>query len=160
MADLKQAFGSSTAITATLASITGAGAARESTVVDNGTNLFLDVMVYVAVKLQAGSPSGDRAIFIWAYASEDGTNYTDNATGSDAAITLRVPTNLRPLGTINTPDSGGLTYKSGPMSLAAAFGGVIPRKWGIVVQNLTGVTFSATEGDHAKSYTGIYYQTV
>ncbi len=160
MADLKQAFGSSTAITCTLASIAGAGSARESTAVDNGTNLFLDVMVYLAIKLQSGSPSGDRAIFIYAYGSEDGTNYGDNATGSDAALTLRTPTNLRPLGTINCPDSGALTYKSGPMSLAAAFGGVIPRKWGVVVQNLTGVTFSATEGDHAKSYTGIYYQTV
>ena len=158
MADLKQAFGSSTAITCSLASKAD-GTARASTSVDNGTNLFLDVMVALAVKLQTGTPSNDRAVFVYAYASEDGTNYTDNATGSDADITLRNPSNLRPLGVINCPDSGGLTYKSGPMSLAQAFGGVVPRKWGIVVENRTGVTLSATEGDHSKSYTGVYYQT-
>lgn len=158
MADLKQAFGPSTAITITLASLASASA-RQSSVVDNSSNLFLDVLVYVAAKLQSGSPSSDKALYVYAYGSEDGTNYTDNATGSDAAITLRVPNNLRPIGVISAPDSGALTYKSNPMSLAAAFGGVIPRKWGIVVLNSTGITLSATGGDHAASYTGVYYQT-
>lgn len=159
MADLKQAFGASTAITCSLAS-KATTTARESTAVDNASNLFIDVLVYLAIKLQTGTPSSEKAVYVYVYGSEDGTNYTDNATGSDANITLRAPSNLRPLGVIATPDAGGLTYKSGPMSLAAAFGGVIPRKWGIVVLNSTGVTFSATEGDHAKSYTGVYYQTV
>lgn len=159
MADLKQAFGASTAITITLASL-ASGSARQSAVVDNASNLFLDVMVNLSVKLASGSPGGERTVYVYVYGSEDGTNYTDNATGSDAAITMRSPTNLRPLGIINTPDSGALTYKSGPMSVAAAFGGVIPRKWGIVVVNNTGLALSATEGDHAKTHTGVYYQTV
>jgi len=159
MADLKQAFGASTAITITLASLASASA-RQSAVVDNASNLFLDVMVNLSVKLASGSPGGERTVYVYVYGSEDGTSYTDNATGSDAAITMRSPTNLRPLGIINTPDSGALTYKSGPMSVAAAFGGVIPRKWGIVVVNNTGLALSATEGDHAKTYTGVYYQTV
>ena len=158
MADLKQAFGSSTAITITLASL--GAASRESTNVDNGSNLFLDAMVVVQVKLQSGTPVGDKAVYVYAYGSEDGTNYGDNVTGSDAAITLRSPTNLRPLGVLLCPDSGALTYKSHPMSLAAAFGGIIPRKWGIVVQNATGVTLSVTGGDHSCRYTGVYYQTV
>lgn len=158
MADLKQAFGASTMITCSLAS-KATGTSRESTAVDNSSNLFLDVIVNVTVKLQTGTPSGDKAVYVYVYGSEDGTNYTDNATGSDANITLRLPTNLRPLGVITTPDAGGLTYKSGPMSVAAAFGGAIPRKWGIVVRNESGVTLSATEGDHAKTYTGVYYNT-
>jgi hypothetical protein len=116
--------------------------------------------VVVQVKLQSGSPSGDKAVYVYAYGSEDGTNYGDNATGSDAAITLRSPSNLRPLGVILCPDSGALTYKSQPMSLADAFGGTVPRKWGIVVQNATGVTLSATGGDHAARYSGLSYQTV
>jgi hypothetical protein len=157
LADLKQAFGTSTNITCTLASL--GAASRESTSVDNGTNLYLDALVQLQIKLQTGTPTGDKAIYVYAYGSEDGTDYTDNATGSDASITLRSPTNLRPLGVIACPDSGALTYRSHPMSVAAAFGGVLPRKWGIVVQNLTGVTLSATEGDHEKRYTGVYYQT-
>ena len=161
MADLKLKFGTSTAFTLTLASLASSSTAgRESTAVDNTSNLFVDALVRLQCKLQTGSPANDKAIYVYAYGSEDGTNYTDPATGSDAAITLRAPTNLRLIGVISTPDSGGLTYKGGPFSVAQAFGGVLPRKWGIVVQNYSGVTLSATEGDHAYTYTGIHYQSV
>ncbi|KKL83382.1 hypothetical protein LCGC14_1975290 [marine sediment metagenome] len=155
MANIKQAFGTSTAITLTLASLAQA-AARECTAVDNTTNLFLDVLVHLNIKLQTGTPASDKAINIYVYGSEDGTDYTDNATGTDAAITLRSPTNLRLIGIINTPDGGLLTYKSHPISIAAAFGGVMPRKWGIVIENKTNLAFSATEGDHTKEYSGIF----
>lgn len=155
MADRKIAYGTSTAITCTLASL-ATGAARESTAVDNTTNKFIDAIVYVACALQAGTPGSDKVINIYIYGSEDGTNYTDNATGSDAAVTLRSPTNLRLADVISVPDAGGLTYKSNPISVAEVFGGVMPRKWGIVVENRTNVTLSATEGNHAKTYTGVY----
>lgn len=158
MANVKLEFGTSTALTITLASLAQA-AARESTVVDNTSNKFLDAIVNVNIKLQTGTPGSDKCVYIYAYGSEDGTNYTDNATGSDAAVTMRAPTNLKLIGVISTPDSGGLTYKSGPMSVASAFGGILPRKWGIVVENKSNVTFSATEGDHSKTYTGVY-QTI
>lgn len=160
-ADFKVKFGTSTAFTLTLASLaSSATGGRESTAVDNTTNLYVDALVYVKVKLQSGSPANDKCIYVYAYGSEDGTNYTDNATGSDAAITLRDPTNLRLIGIINCPDSGALSYKSSPMSVAGAFGGVMPRKWGIVLRNYTGIALDATEGNHAYSYTGIYYQSV
>jgi hypothetical protein len=157
MGDIKQAFGTSTAITITLASLaSSATAARESTVIDNTTNLFLDALVFVQIALQTGTPANDKAVYVYAYGSEDGSEYTDNATGSDAAITLRDPTNLRLIGIVNCPDSGGLTYKSNPMSVAVAFGGLMPRKWGIVIRNYTGVTLSATGGAHEARYTGVY----
>jgi hypothetical protein len=155
--DIKQVFGTSTALTITLASLaSSATAGRESTAVDNTSNLFLDAHVFVQIALQAGTPANDKAVYVYLAASEDGAEYTDNATGSDAAITLRDPTNLRLLGVINCPDSGGLTYKSHLMSVAAACGGMMPRKWNVVVRNYTGVTFSATAGDHEVRYTGIY----
>lgn len=156
MANIKVAYASSASITATLASLTS-GSVRECTAIDNTTNLYVDALVYLAIKLQTGTPTGDKAIFVYAYGSEDGTNYTDNATGSDAAVTMRSPSNLVLIGVIATPDSGALTYKSNPMSIAKAFGGVLPRKWGIVIKNSTGVTLDATEGNHTKSYTGVYY---
>lgn len=155
MATRKISYGTSTSITCTLASLAQA-AARECTVVDNGTNLYIDAMLYLAVKLQTGTPGSDKVVNVYLYVSEDGTNYTDNATGSDAAVTLRSPTNLIPAGQIACPDSGGLTYKFVIPSIASICGGILPRKWGIVVENRTNVTFSATEGDHAKTYTGIY----
>jgi hypothetical protein len=80
---------------------------------------------------------------VYAYSSVDGTNYSDNATGSDAAVTLRDPTNLRLIGVIATPDAGALTYRAAAMSVAQAFGGMVPPKWGIVVRNVTGQPFTA-----------------
>jgi len=156
MSDLKQAFGASTAITITLNSLANA-AARESLVVDNTSNLYLDALVLVIAKLAAGSPAGAKALYVYAYGSEDGTNYTDNATGADAAITLRSPTNLRLIGAISAPDSGALSFKSHPMSIAAAFGGVMPRKWGIVLSNQSGVALDSSA--NSASYSGVY-QTV
>ena len=161
MADLKVKFGTSTTIVLTQASLaSSATGGRESTVVDNTTNLFIDALVYVKIKLQAGVPANDKAVYVFVYGSEDGTNYTDNATGTNAAITLRDPTNLRLIGVIACPDSGALTYNSGPMSVAGAFGGLMPRKWGIVIRNYTGFALSATESDGSASFTGIQYQSV
>jgi hypothetical protein len=149
-------YASSATITISPASL-AQNAARESTAIDNGTNEYDDAMVYVHIKLQAGTPASDKAINVYAYGSEDGTNYGDNATGSDAAVTMRSPHNFRLIGVISTPDSGGLTYKSHPMSVAAGFAGVMPRKWGIVIHNRTNIAFSATGGDHAASYTGVHF---
>lgn len=152
MAERKIKYATSTGITCTLASLANSSA-RESTVVDNGTNLYLDALVTVAVTLGATAPSGDKQVVVYLYASEDGTNYTDNATGSDAAITLRSPTNLVKAMVLHTP-TASLAYK-GVFSVAQFFGGVLPRKWGIVVRNNSGSAFSATEGDHVKSYSGV-----
>lgn len=160
MTSLRAEYGSSTAIAISLAGITSGGA-QQSDVVDNTGNMFVDVLVQLTIKMNAGTPSAEKSVYVYAYASEDGTKLTDNASGSDGSISLRSPTNMRLLGAIFVPDSGGLAYSSHPMSLLQCFGGLaIPRKWGIAVLNQTGLTFSATEGDHQKTYTGIRLQTV
>jgi hypothetical protein len=149
-------YGTSTAIVISLASLTSsATVGRESTAVDNSSNKYLDAIVQGKIVLQSGSPANDKAVYLYAYGSEDGSTFTDNATGTDAGITLRVPSIIVPIGVIACPDSGALTYESQPMSVAAAFGGWLPREWGIVVRNFTGVTFNATGGSHVFTYTGI-----
>ena len=154
MGDIKTAYGTSTAITCTLASLaSSATAGRESTAIDNTTNKFFSADITIAVALQTGTPANDKAVYVYIYGSEDGTIYDDNATGTDAAITLRVPTNLRLLGVIPCPDSGALTYEK-ILSTVHAYPDGLPRKWGIVIRNYTGVTLSATEGNHTKTYTG------
>jgi hypothetical protein len=150
-------YATSAGITISLASL-GDGAARECTAIDNTSNKYTDAHVYLAIKLATGTPGNNQVINVYAYGSEDGTNYGDNVTGSDAALTMRSPTNLRIIGCIQTPASGALTWKSHPMSVARAFGGVLPRKWGIVVENLTGLAFDSTEGNHTKTFTGINIQ--
>jgi len=156
MANIKLEYGAaSQAITCTLASLAN-GSARECTAVDNGTNKFLDALLYLALKLATGTPASDKALYVWFYSSEDGTNYSDNATGSDAGVTLRSPNNFRGPFMIQTPDSGALTYKQVIPSVAAFFGGVLPPKWGFVIENKTGLALDATEGNHTKEYRGVY----
>ena len=81
---------------------------------------------------------------LYAYGTVDGgTTYTEGATGSDAAITLTSPTNARIIGIINIV-ANSTTYTGGPFSVAAAFGGTLPQKWGIIVLNSSGGTFDAS----------------
>ena len=146
MSDVKTAYGTSNqTITCTFTSLTN-GSARASTVVDNSSNKFLDAALFVKVKAGASSTSAAGYIDIYAYGTADGgTTYTEGATGSDAAITLTVPTNARYIGSINVV-ANALTYEGGPMSVAAAFGGVLPDHWGIIIVNKTGGTLDASVG--------------
>lgn len=160
MANIKTEFGTSTALTITLASLAASTTAgRESTAVDNTSNKFVDALVTVICQMATGTPASEQAIYVYAYGSEDGTNYNDNATGSDAALTFRNPSNMPLIGRIEVPAAvtGGATFK-GVFSVAAAFGGVLPRKWGIVVKNSTNLSLAAS--GNSASYTGIYYTSV
>lgn len=159
MADVKTAYGSSgQALTITLASLADSSTAgRESTSVDNSSNKFLDVLISAKVKTQnSGSISAPSAAFIYAYGTADGgTTWPDAVTGSDAAITLNSPTQLKLLGAIYAA-AINTQYKGGPWSLAALFGGRMPEKWGVVVVNDAGTALSATGSDHGVWYQGIY----
>lgn len=156
MSNVKLEYGSSTAITITLnglAASTTAG--RESTAIDNSSNKFIDALVTVICRLATGTPGSELGIYVYAYGSEDGTNFDDNVTGSDAAITLRSPTNLVLLGRLETPAAvtGAATFKK-VFAIAQAFGGVLPRKWGIVVKNSSNLALNAS--GCSASYSGIY----
>ena len=155
--DIKQKFGTSNqAITITVASLTN-GSARESTAVDNSSNLYQDALVFVKLKSGASSTSATGYCAVYAYATADGgTTYPDNVTGSDAAVTLVAPPNLKPIGVINMV-ANSTTYKAGPFSVAAAFGS-LPEKWGIVIVNKTGGTLDSTGGNHSVFYQGILQQ--
>lgn len=160
MSAIKQAFGTSNqAITLTIASLTN-NSARESTAVDNSSNLYLDALVQLKVKSGAASTSATGYLNVYAYGTADGgTTYSDTASGTDAAITLTVPPNARLIGSINIV-ANATTYESHPMSVAAAFGGVLPEKWGIIIENKTGGTLDATGGSHFAIYQGVYAQNV
>jgi hypothetical protein len=152
----KQAFGTSTSLTITLNSLTSSSTAgRESTAGDNTTDLFFDVLVSLRLNVAAGTPANDQSIYLYAYGSEDGTNYTDNATGTDAPITLRDPFNVSSPLILRVPILvGGVTFKTHPIGLRQWFGGSLPRKWGIIVRNNCGLSLAAS--GNAATYTGIF----
>lgn len=159
MSDIKTAYGSSgQALTITLASLADSSTAgRESTSVDNSSNKFLDVLIAAKMKTQnSGSVSSPFSCFVYAYATADGgTTWPDAVTGTDAAITLDSPTNLRFLGAVYF-SAINQQHKGGPWSLASVYGGRMPEKWGVVVVNDAGTALSATGSDHAVWYQGIY----
>lgn len=159
MAVTKITYASSASITCSIAAL-ASGSARESTALVNTSYLYDDAMVYLAIKSHASTaPTGDKCCYVYVYGSEDENNYNDTCTGSDAGITLTDPTNLRLLGTVSIT-AAATTYKQIFGSVALAFGGVMPRKWGIVIKNSTGAALDSTEGNHTKSYTGITYTTL
>lgn len=155
-ATVKALFGTSNqAFTITLTSRTNT-ACQESTVIDNSTSLYLDALVMVKVKANASGTGSNGVVNVYAYGTADGgTTYSGSATGSNAAYTPTVPTQLRLIGTINVV-ANGVTYNGGPFSVANAFGGVLPEKWGIVVENLSGATLDASVGN--AWYQGVYQQ--
>jgi len=157
MSDIKLKFAASAAFTITLASLTN-NSARQSTEIDNSTNLYLDALIGGKITSPGSGTSATGLVAIYAFASaDDQTNRTENAGASDAAITLTSPTNLRLVGLVNVV-ANSTTYRFGPFSVAAAFGGVLPKYWGIVVVNLTGGTLDATGSNHAISHQGVLSQ--
>lgn len=158
MSDFKSKYGTNgQAITITITSLANNGQ-RESTAVDNSSNLYLDALVSVKVKSAAASTSPTGYVNVYAYATTDGgTTYGGGATGSNAAITLTAPPNLRLIGVINVV-ANSTTYTSDPFSVAAAYGGVLPEKWGIVIENKSGATLDGSVG--SAWYQGVLQQSV
>ena len=156
----KISYATSTGITCTLASLaSSATAGRSCAAVDNTTNLYDDAMLYIAVKTSASALANDKACYVYLFGSEDGTNYNGSsaeAEGTDAAVTFDSPTNLKGPFVLSCP-AVSTTYKLVIGSVASAFGGIMPRKWGFVLQNYTGQALDSTEGNHTKTYTGITY---
>ena len=141
-------------ITITLASLAN-GSARQGVVVDNTGNTFIDALVFVKIKTGASGISASGNVSLYFYGTVDGgTLYTDGASGSDAGFTPTSPTNLLGVRVINAVATA-TQYYGGPFSVAAAFGGVLPDHWGVVIANNTGAAFDATGGNFLVEYQGI-----
>lgn len=153
---IKPSYGTKTNFTITLASLAAsATVGRQSTAVDNTTDLALDCLV--GGLIETGTVSGNKQVLIYVAGSVDGgTTYSGksgaNAIGaSDAGFTRADPTDLKLIGILPTPTSS-LVYSFGPYSVAQAFGGNMPDHWVLVVFNDTGASLSATGGNNAGFY--------
>jgi len=152
-------------LTITLASLAFSNnfLARESTAVDNSSDLALDALV--TVRCHVGTVAAPKLIAVYAYGTVDaggdaGGGYTGKATGTDAAFGPATVANqclalLRMIGIIPT-ETNAVKYEGGPFSVAAAFGGTLPEKWGIVVQNQSGAALDASTVDNCAKYQIIF----
>ncbi len=154
--NLQTKYGTSNqSITCTITSLANNGQ-RQSTAIDNTSNVFFDALVFVKVKSNASGTSASGTVNVYAYGSADGgTTYTESATGSDGSITLTSPPNVRLIGVINVV-ANSTTYNGGPFSVAQAFGGVVPDHWGIIIENKSSGTLDASVG--SSWYQGVYGQ--
>lgn len=155
MSQIKGLYGGLAPVNVNLVSLASA-AAQGSDAIDNSPNSFLDAQLTLLINVATGSPSGSKVINIYGYRSIDGTNYDDAATGTAGSVTVGSPTNLVLLESINVA-AGNKTYSKQIASLAKSFGGVLPIKWGIVVENQTGLALG-TSG-HQVQYRGLLAQT-
>lgn len=141
MSTIKQLLGASTSITITYTSLAN-NTQKQSTAVNN-SNLALDALVQVKFKTNAAGTVNTGYLAVYAYGSVNGgTDYTDGATGVDGGFTATQPPNIKLVAIVNAV-ANATTYVGGPFSIAAAFGGVMPDHWGIIVENQTGAALDA-----------------
>jgi hypothetical protein len=155
----KIAYSANTTITCTLASLaSSATAGRSCAAVDNSTNLYDDALLTIQVKTSSSALGNDKACYIYLYgAGADGVYSASSAeaVGTDVGVTLDSPTNLRGPVVISCP-AVSTSYRV-VIPIAAVFGGVLPTKWGYVLQNYTGQALDSTGGNFLSEYTGITY---
>lgn len=143
---------SNQSITCTITSLANNGQ-RQSTAIDNTSNLFLDALVQVKVKANSSGTSATGYVAVYAYGTADGgTTYDDTCTGTDGGVTLTAPPNVVLLGVINLVANSGVGIRT--FSVASAFGGILPDHWGIVVENKSGATLDASVGQ--AKYQGVF----
>lgn len=174
MASIKEAFGPATPVTtSTLGGLAASSAQTGAAVyqmaaVDNSVNLYLDALVSVTVTTNATTaPTGSPVVEVYAYGSPDGgATYPDNVTGvesaSNAGTTIQNMGNLRLIGLVNMQTAVNATTKGGPFSVAAAFNGTLPPRFGIVLRNNTGQALVAGNSatTNAIIWTGVYATSV
>lgn len=130
--------------------------------IDNTTNLYSDILIEITLDPANTAPANSKAFFIYAYAGEgslyESTGAASSATpsGAEGALTYpdvtANPCNLHRVGVIayvvaDVPQTRFFT-------LAQAFGGIIPPKWGLGIVNHSGAALAAS-GNTIK-WRGVY----
>lgn len=167
MATFTSNYDTNNTITCTLTSL-GDGGYRESAVVTNATDKFVDASV--GGSIQVGTVTVRGLISIYAYAStDDGTTYSGGLAGTNETITWgTTPSSssvngysqlvrLHSIDVDATDDNNDIEFTC-PVSIAEAFG-FMPQKWGIVVHNETGVALHATGTNNKVVFNGLKYDS-
>lgn len=163
MSSVKTEYAASSNLTITLASLATSStwlAGRESTAVDNTTNKYLDYLL--SGKVTVGTtPTSGTEIRVYVAALMDDSTYPDvfDGTDSDETVTsagvgagfLRLAAVL-PVGATTS----NVAYHFGPVSVAALFGGAVPKKFVAFVTHNTGVNLNSTGGNHQITVTPVY----
>lgn len=163
MADIKVAYASSAAITCGVASLATSStlvAGREGTSISNATNKYLDALLSATI-MTGTTPTVNTLIEVWVIAKLDDTNWPDVFDGTDSAETVTTRDQLaaygRKAGSVVVTATSNVAYSvCNNVSVAALFGGVLPKEWTVFVVHSTAVNLNSTAGNHSIAYTGVY----
>jgi hypothetical protein len=138
---------------------------RESTQIDNTTDKYEDALVDVkgitGHASTAPTIGQEIRLYVWGSDVSLATTAIDTLDGTDSAETLAhgsVLQSLRPVAAVSvTVATAGLVYYIQPFSIAAFFGGVMPKFWGLfLAHNHTGALAAAQSG--LFRFTGIKHE--
>jgi hypothetical protein len=162
--DTKIAYAASVNLTHTLASLASDASllvGRESTLVDNTTNLYTDYLLS-GMRTTGTSPTASKIIEVHVIGMLDDSTWPAPFDGTDSAETLTAALKAgvcRLAASIDTTNVSDTTYYFGPVSVAGLFGGVCPAKFVVFDTHSTGVNYNATAGNHQTTVKGVYYNT-
>lgn len=134
----------------------------ESTAIDNSSNLYVDALVS-GTWTCGTTPTTNTQVNVYAYAQrDDAPVYPDTIDGTSSAETITsagiLASALRLLGVMTVDaTTSNREYWLAPCSVAQAFGGILPQRWGIFISHNTGVNSNSTAGNHVWKMQGIKY---
>lgn len=146
MTTLAQSFGASASLT-----VNTTAWAQAVTISTNALNVSGvspvpdDIMLTVSFAVPAGTPADSKAVNVWIAPSEDGTHYPDNDQYSgtnNTQTTLRSPSNfLGPF--VVAAGTASITAYGVLPSLRTLCGGILPREFGVILENQSGLTLTS-----------------
>lgn len=135
---------------------------RQSAVADN-TSSFDDAIdaIIGGIVTTSTTASTERQIEVWSFGSwNNGSTFSVTGTSTvDASLNVSSMKTLMKLITIIPTVGGACTYQWGPFSVAQAYGGLLPTKWGIFITHNTGVSTAIAATGHNLSYIPVKFES-
>lgn len=164
MATTNIAFAAASDLAITSADGNGDGVWCSSAVFDNSSNLYMDCMV--GGTIQAGTVTADGTLDFYIDYSWDGTEYAAGVSAGDGDITWGTTGGTTVNGEFNltfacsvnvdaTDDDNDIPFSI--PSIAALCGGVMPKKFVVVLENNTGAALNVTGTNNHIDVVGITY---
>jgi hypothetical protein len=158
--DILTKYGAQQTITAAIASLasdTNLLAGLESSVIDNTSDGYEDIILSGFITVGTG-PTASRAIEVWAIAWNgsgwpdvfDGTTSAETITSQDIKNSI-----CKSVASISTTSTADRRYDFTGVSARSVFGGVLPSKFVLFVTHSTGVNLNSTAGNQGLFYEGV-----
>jgi hypothetical protein len=150
-----QGYAATTNFGITLSSL-AAASARECLLYDNTTAKYDDYQIDIGLGALNPTTADSQGCYLYFSGCADGTNFQSPCTGTDAAVTMG--THALPSLFVPIP-VGTNIYKYTVGSVAMMFGGVLPIKCALVVENKTNGALYGTEASFIKYIRGVFVTT-